>query len=148
MEKTEVKLDKTTLPKDQDWVEFETYEKTQIVGQYLEDEGAILHVDNGFTGIHNVYCWTLLEIKWEFKDWAKRKEGLAVVEGHDRFNNWYKAGAEISLGEIENVFDIELDTIAPPFNMDILRTELDLLEPRTYDSYVKRFPPSLLDKEE
>lgn len=105
--KTEIKLDPATLPKDGEWVEFETYEQSELIGQYFEDDALISHPDNDFTGIHSVYYWEPLEIKWDFKEWTERNEGLAIVEGFDRFGNEFKAGAEISLGDIIKVEDIE-----------------------------------------
>lgn len=46
-------------------------------------------------------------IEWTFKEWTERREGLAVVEGFDSEGNEYIAGAEIGLGEIISVYDIE-----------------------------------------
>lgn len=103
----EVKIDKSTLPKDGQWVRFETYEQDDLIGQYCEEDGVISHTDNGFTDTYHIYTWEPLEIKWVLKEWTERSEGFAILEGFDKFGNEFKAGGEISLGEIINVEDIE-----------------------------------------
>lgn len=105
--KTEVKIDRSTLPKDDQWVEFETYEMNEIVGQFIEEENMFHWTDSNFTFAWDVYSWSPLEIKWGWKEWTERGEGLAILEGFDRFGNEFTAGGEISLGEIIKVEDIE-----------------------------------------
>lgn len=105
--KIEVKIDRSTLPQDMQWVEFETYEMKEIVGQFIEDENMFHWTDNNFTFAWDVYSWKPLEIKWAWKEWSEQAEGLAILEGFDRFGNEFTAGGEIGLGEIISVYDIE-----------------------------------------
>lgn len=107
MEKIEVKIDKTTLPENLQWVEFETYNQEELVGQYLEEDEIISQIDNKDTCIYDVYYWRPLHIEWHFKEWTERSEGLAILIGFDKFGNEFTAGGEISLGEIIKVEDIE-----------------------------------------
>lgn len=107
MEKIEVKLDRTTLPEDGQWVEFDTYEQSELVGYFIESENMFHHPDGNFRFAWDVHAWSPLKIKWSWKEWTERNEGLAILEGFDRFGNEFTAGGEISLGEIVKVEDIE-----------------------------------------
>lgn len=103
----EVKIDKSTLPKDGQWIRFETYEQDDLIGQYIEADALISHIDNGFTDIYHIYTWEPLEITWTVKEWLYSKEGLAILEGFDRFGNQYTASGETNSGDIIKVEEIE-----------------------------------------
>ena len=55
-------------------------------------------------------CLCQQKIDWEFVEWSQRKENLATLKGFDSKNNEYEATGVMSVGEIVEIFDIEVKT--------------------------------------
>lgn len=107
--KNEVKLDKSTLPKDKQWIVFDLHDKTKIVGEYNEKEETILSKDYEHpVSIYHVLSWESLKITWEFTCWAEKSVGEAFLKGCDDYNNDFEATASYAMDEVvEEPYDIE-----------------------------------------
>lgn len=106
----EIKLDKTTLPKNGQLCEFETHTHKEIVGFYDEEENMFYLVnDDPKPSIMawDVHFWKELEIEWEKHECLEPKENGYRLFGCDKFKNYYEASGTYSLGELEKVEDIE-----------------------------------------
>lgn len=57
MEKTEVKIDRSTLPKDGQWVKFETSKEDGLIGQFIEGDDLFVINASRWKTSWEVYQW-------------------------------------------------------------------------------------------
>lgn len=105
----DVKIDRTTLPKDYQFIKFTTHGEEEHAGQFIEgDDLFLIHPSRWFQS-WSVHAWEPLKIEWEIDYFTEPKERLAALKGFDEFGNEYEAGGQISTidDEILKVEDIE-----------------------------------------
>lgn len=104
-----IKIDRTTLPEDYQFVNFTTHGEEEHAGQFIGgDDLFLIHPSRWFQS-WNVHAWEPLKIEWEIDYFTETKERLANLKGTDEFGNEYTAGGLISTidKEILKIEDIE-----------------------------------------
>ena len=61
MEKIEIKIDRSTLPRDGQIVRFDTYTEEGLTGQFFDRDELILTNDAQWKSVWEVYSWEPLE---------------------------------------------------------------------------------------
>ena len=110
--KFEVKIDRSTLPEDLQWVVHETHTEENLVSQFIDGDDLFKRIDGKIDLSFEVHRWKPLDILWDQCELIDDEEKTYEMKGIDDYHNEFSGvGKYIGTSdedlELQQISDIE-----------------------------------------